>query len=346
MTSLIICLVASGVVCLYICHQSLYSVSQHYVTLTTRLDKLENNINLFQQVYIHNSSHNVKFPLTTNRLNVSNDILSEGTPTKFAKIKLIRSPKCKYDYKLIILVQSRISHFSQRMIIRNTWGRSPSSDKKKWKTFFLVARSKYEQDSMLLNREFDEFEDIIIGDTYEDFYTLSLKLYMGFQWSIMHCKYKYILKTDDDVFVNIRQLFTFLHAKNTPKVKLFAGNVQYRAFVFRTGRYGVSEDEYKKDVYPRYCSGGGYVLSADVVKKMHENVNKVTTMKIDDAYVGELALLSGVDTFHDDNFNMYVEKCVYNETLIVYHPIKSRACMETLFETQTKSEHMTNMTNI
>ncbi len=31
-------------------------------------------------------------------------------------------------------------------------------------------------------------------------------------------------------------------------------------------RYYVSREEYSADTYPAYCSGGGYVLSMDVVR--------------------------------------------------------------------------------
>ena len=105
-----------------------------------------------------------------------------------------------------------------------------------------------------------------------------------------------------------------------------------RSFVFRKGRYGVPYEEYGKKFYPRYCSGGGYVLSKDVVEKMHEKFDQIPAIRIDDVFIAELALLSGVDPFHDTRFNMYVSSCNFFSRLIVHHPVKSRECMEKIYK--------------
>ena len=324
-------------------------ISQNQIMLTLRMEKIAADIDGILNIS-HKDTRNVdEHPVVPSflppwmksigKVNILKDKSVEYTP-QFMKPAVIKIPKCTYEYKLIILVQSTISHFSRRMMIRNTWGKYRDSENTNWKTIFLVAKSKYEQDSFLLYKEFDQFEDLIIGDFHEDFYTLSLKVRMGFEWSVTHCKFQFLLKTDDDVFVNTVRLLDFIHANNTPKTKLYAGNVQFRATVFRSGKYGISEKEYKKNVYPRYCSGGGYVLSVDVVRKMNDNFDKVMPMTIDDAYVGELALKSGVDVLHDNKFQMYQE-CNYNEKLIIHHPVKERNCMEKLFE---KHLHLQNKT--
>ena len=333
-----ICSVVLSVVCMYFVDHNVDLLSENQFMLTSRTESIEHEIHEILKISIDGMKNRHKDPAVpsfvpqwltmTEFKKMAN---KSGVKPQFHKIPLVRIPKCTHAYTLIILVQSRISHFSQRMVIRNTWGKNVIFRKYKWRTFFLVAKSKYEQDSSLLYREFDEFNDLLIGDLYEDFYTLSLKLQMGFEWSVMHCNYKYLLKADDDVFVNIQNLFRFIDAKSTPKTKLYAGNVQYAATVFRSGRYGVSIAEYQKKLYPRYCSGGGFILSVDVVRKMMENFANVIPMKIDDAYVGELALKSGVDVLHVNMFRMY-EKCEYNELLIVHHPVKGRICMEKLFE--------------
>ena len=138
----------------------------------------------------------------------------------------------------------------------------------------------------------------------------------------------------DDVFVNIPQLFAFVDDHLTPKHALYAGNAHYVAVVGRDGRYGMSVEEYAKDIFPRYCSGGGFVLTRDVVEKFLRVVNAVPVIKIDDAYIGEVALRAGVDVFHDDNFAMFESKyrCVYQEQLIVHHPVKTNDCMQCLYE--------------
>lgn len=157
---------------------------------------------------------------------------------------------------------------------------------------------------------------------------------MGFEWSYRYCTFKFLFKGDDDIFINIPRLFTFITHKETPKVALYAGNVHYAAIVSRSGRYAVSKKNYRKKIYPRYCSGGGFVLTRDVVKRFLKSMKNVNVLKIDDAYVGELALQSGVDVFHEDSFQMFEDKqkCMFKQKSIVHHPVHTKECMEVLYE--------------
>ena len=259
------------------------------------------------------------------------------------KTSLITQTRCTINYTLLILVTSNILHFDRRTLIRHTWGNDRNCNMFKWKVFFLVGRT---HDGLHLNKlscEADMFNDVIFGDTYEHFFNLTFKLQMGFEWSVNYCKFKYLLKADDDVFVNLPKLFAFLYDKETPRSRLYAGNVHYAAKVFRSGKYAVSKKEYWKKIYPRYCSGGGFVLSNDVVKMMTLQFDNVRPLKIDDAYIGELALSCGIDVIHHDYFRMFENEaqCSYNNTFIVHHPVKDRPCMLKLF-----AQHFSLVKNI
>lgn len=251
------------------------------------------------------------------------------------KTRLITKMKCANDYTMIVLVSSNISHFDRRTLIRHTWGNNRySSEGDKWKVFFLVGTTKDETVMRKLSCEAEMFKDIILGDTVEGFFNLTYKVQMGFEWSLKYCNYKFLIKADDDVFVNIDTAFNFLRDGEVPKTTLYAGNVNYDSPVVRKGKYAVTKKEYWKKIYPRYCSGGGFILSRDVVHLMALRIdNSKVPLKIDDAYVGILALANGIDTLHYDNFRMYEkeDKCLYNSTFIVHHPVKTRPCMFKLF---------------
>ena len=247
---------------------------------------------------------------------------------------LVTETKCEHMYHVLLLVTSKLDNFEQRQSIRVTWGEDPISVLPRWKTYFLVGRSKDNNSLRKIAREMRTYRDVILGDTFEDFYNLTFKLQMGFEWSYKYCNYKFLLKGDDDIFINVPRLFAFVNHAETPRVSLYAGNVHYAAIVSRSGRYGVSKKEYKKKIYPRYCSGGGFVLTRDVVKKFIDSLDSVDVLKIDDAYVGELALKSGVDVYHDDNFQMFEnsKRCLFKQNTIVHHPVNTKECMEILYE--------------
>ena len=159
---------------------------------------------------------------------------------------------------------------------------------------------------------------------------------MGFEWADKYCRFDFLFKGDDDVFLNIPRLLDFVGDAEVPKISLYAGNVHYAARVARKGRYGVPEHEYRKSIYPRYCSGGGFLLTSDVVKKFLSVIPDVGVIRIDDAYVGELALRSSVDVYHDERFlNMAAGGggChPLSQDSVVHHPVTSEVCMDLLYQ--------------
>ena len=97
----------------------------------------------------------------------------------------------------------------------------------------------------------------------------------GLKWIHVNCQYKYLLKCNGDVFINIPAAIRFINDVNTPSSKLYTGFAVIQGQPFRGdndikahARYAVSKEEYPVDIYPPYCSGGGFFLTSDVVSAM------------------------------------------------------------------------------
>ena len=90
----------------------------------------------------------------------------------------------------------------------------------------------------------------------------------------------------------------------------------------RRGRYGVSPQEYNGTFYKPYCSGGGYILSRDVVEKFMGYFDFLRPLKIDDAYIGVLANRAGIKVIHNSDFRMYEDKCDFKASTLVQHPAR------------------------
>ena len=247
-----------------------------------------------------------------------NHVTAQKNRSKPQETRLIKYPICKHNFELIILVKSSVSHFGERMFIRNTWGENAFDEEEKWKTFFLVAITNDIKDLQSLKEEVDEFNDVIIGHPMDDCTKMPLQQF-GFEWSITHCNFRYLLKADDHVFVNVVNLLNFLYSEDTPKSKLYAGSVHFAADVKRSGMYAVSKKEYKRSVYPKYCSDICFVLSADAVMKMHKNIPDVPLLKISDAYNGLLALASGINPMHNEKFQLS-KTCIFKKNDIMQVP--------------------------
>ena len=252
--------------------------------------------------------------LNKRRKNITMDVLNEGDQTS-----------CN-DLTVLFMVSSELSHQTRRNVIRSTW-----INQTHWKKYnqqrdvsfgmlFIVGRSTNKTQKELIMNESRMHGDLLVLDLEESFYSLSYKVMIGFQWITKHCKgYKFLLKGDDDIFVNIHALMELLHEPTTPQHNLYVGNTMSVAEVVRNGRYGVSREEYSRDNYPRYNSGGGFVLSSDVVSSMIPHFNWITPLKIDDAYMGGLVLKAGIDCIYDKRFHMYDQGCVFRNRTIVSH---------------------------
>ena len=116
-----------------------------------------------------------------------------------------------------------------------------------------------------VSKESQIYGDIVQADYQEHFWNMSYKVAMGFEWSVKYCTFCYLLKADDDVFVNTLGLMDFLTKHTTPRRKFYTGNILIGSVVLRDGRYAVSPEEYNETIYKPYCSGGGYVMSRDVL---------------------------------------------------------------------------------
>ena len=238
------------------------------------------------------------------------------------RTKLLTTSVCPPNsLLLLILVSTNVGNFDRRQLIRKTWG-ADFSIETKWKTVFLLGKNNNDKEMINATKESRAYGDIVQGDYQEHFWNMSYKVAMGFEWAVKYCNFYYLLKADDDVFVNTLGLMNFLTKYTIPMRRLYTGNIMVGSVVLRNGRYAVSPEEYNETIYKPYCSGGGYILSRDVVEKFLSYFDVLKPLKIDDAYMGILANRAGVKVTHNKEFRMYEDKCEYRETTLVQHPAR------------------------
>ena len=259
---------------------------------------------------------------STNQLNsLQSDYASPRPPLQRNShlTKLLCTAVCPNTFFLLVLVSSNVGNFARRQLIRKTWG-TDFFINTRWKTVFLLGKNSNDKEMEDVSKESQIYGDIVQADYQEHFWNMSYKVAMGFEWSVKYCMFHYLLKADDDVFVNTLGLMDFLSKYTTPRRKFYTGNIMIGSEVLRDGRYGVSPEEYNETLYKPYCSGGGYVLSRDVVEKLLTYFDILKPLKIDDAYIGLLADQAGVNVTHNEDFRMFENNCEYKETTLVQHP--------------------------
>lgn len=143
---------------------------------------------------------------------------------------------------------------------------------------------------------------------------------------------KYLLKLDDDVFVNIRVLLKYSINNKPPftSTKFILCNVIQDTKVKRSWRskWRVSPKEYGINSYPPYCAGWAIVYSTDVISLLYRELQRESYFWIDDVHItGTLAkkinlTLTPMDSkvMHESNTDNAVEKNIAFEDFLFYLP--------------------------
>lgn len=136
--------------------------------------------------------------------------------------------RCSSDDRksLAVVVISAPDHFSKRYVIRNTWRRHLAENFTVNATevvgvAFVVGLPKSESAQQKIKRESERHRDILQVEMRDTYYNLTLKLAGLINWLQNKCsKVDYILKVDDDIYVNVRNLFAVIksHDPSIPQV--------------------------------------------------------------------------------------------------------------------------------
>ena len=258
--------------------------------------------------------------------------------TRRHRTYLISQTRCTQKVILLIMVFTAPANFDRRKVIRKTWATDPSA-KIRWKTVFLLGQAV--GDNIMneyLEAEGKIHRDLIRGAQKEHYDNLTLKTQMGLEWASKYCDFEFLLKADDDVFVNPFKLLDYLGMPVTPKTKLYTGACRRPGSrPRRGGKYGVSWEEYNKTTYPAFCNGPAYLLSSDLVHKLVEmfDVNK-KPLRLEDVYIGMLVEKMGdVNAVKHPWFRGYSGQCNLAPDTISQHRV-SVQCMEELFNLAMK----------
>ena len=190
----------------------------------------------------------------------------------------------KKAYFVVFVIPSLATDASQRRAIRGTWTnytrwsnvsgvRDP-----RFKVMFILGRIGDSDPSEELQQEIDEYEDTYyVGDLVEHRHILKYKVLWGMQMALSSFSFSYLVKTDCDIEVNLPRLLEDLYSQ--PRDRYYSGSCGMGYGGKKRGLPGWG-----------YCSGGGYVLSTDVVQNFNRLPEKVyqVTFSPEDAFTGWL----------------------------------------------------------
>lgn len=170
-----------------------------------------------------------------------------------------------------------------------------------------------EQQRRLLN-ESDMYGDIIQESFIDSYNNLTLKTIMMLKWVTNNCdgRVKYIMKCDDDTFVNVPNLLQVLlggtvplykasipfYDRNTvavksPKNRLVQVKRLLTGFLFceakpitdTSSKWYSPNYMYNKEFYPNYLSGSGYLMNLDAAKLLYRTLLTTPIFHLEDVYL-------------------------------------------------------------
>ena len=196
---------------------------------------------------------------------------------------------------LLVVICSAVKNFESRTAIRETWmsvnrtvERKPGV-KLSIRMAFLLGETLNET---LQNQVFDESEkhgDIIQEGFYDSYLNLTLKSVILLKWVSTVCpQARFVLKTDDDMFVNVPVLVNYLSQPEVmQRTNLIVGSLFCHAPPVKDQRskWYSPRFMFNGNEYPDYVSGTGYVMSGAIIPTLFKNALQVPLFHLEDIFV-------------------------------------------------------------
>lgn len=186
---------------------------------------------------------------------------------------------------VVMMVHSAPNNFNKRKVIRETWARK---DPRSLLIFLLgsVNSSHLQTKIELENKVHSDLVQGNFGDAYRN---MTYKHVMALKWFVYNCpSAHYLLKTDDDVFINTPLLFSYLHepARLPSEHLLFCfESIQVKVKRTYRSKWRVSYEEYMDSYYPSHCPGFSILYSADVVNQLYRKAQNLNYFWVDDVHI-------------------------------------------------------------
>ena len=172
---------------------------------------------------------------------------------------------------------------------------------------------------------------LILDDVTNDYYALTNRTISVMKYITKHnYKFSYLLKCDDDTFVDLQQVCTELQNRNS-HTKLYWGRF-IKWSVMTEGKHKETQWTTADDYLP-YCYGGGYIISKDLVNILAQNEPFLKRYNSEDVSVGAWLAPYNMERKHDARFNTAIGmRKTCSNTFLVIHQVKRKPEMYSYYK--------------
>ncbi|KAL2091120.1 hypothetical protein ACEWY4_013383 [Coilia grayii] len=220
---------------------------------------------------------------------------------------------------LVVLITTGPKYTERRSIIRSTW--LSRRDPDVLALFVVGTEGLAAEELTSLGTEQTRHRDLLLLPELHDSYdNLTAKLLHMYSWLDRSVDFRFVLKADDDTFARLDLLKEELRARREPAgaERLYWGFFSGRGRVKAAGKWKESAWELC-DYYLPYALGGGYVLSADLVRFVRLNAAYLKTWQSEDVSLGAWLAPVDVRRVHDPRFDTeYKSRGCSNKYLVTH----------------------------
>ncbi|KAK9815952.1 hypothetical protein WJX72_012497 [[Myrmecia] bisecta] len=206
---------------------------------------------------------------------------------------------------LFIGVLSGRGYRHRRLAVREAWANDAQVPGLSAVRFILSEDERTPQ----VQKEVETFKDIVFAKEKTTYKSILYKTYFVLEHAVTHFDVRFILKTDDDAFINVKpligQLRLLCESPACKQERIYMGRMAKDSEVLLQPGHKWNNIIFHNHTglkqYPNYMMGGGYVVSGDVAMTL-VNVNRKMKLKftpIEDATLG--FWLMSMDLRHIDH---------------------------------------------
>lgn len=230
---------------------------------------------------------------------------------------------CQGNVHLLIIVESPPNNRMARDAIRKTWGMISQVSASEIRVVFLLGKSSLPSENQLAKVEHWHNQDVIQIDFMDAYANLTYKTLSGMHWVHTFCSNaKYVMKTDDDMYVNTPLIVKMLRA--TPKTKFLGGYCWGISTPHRDSRskWYVPYEMYSASTFPPMCSGTGYIMSRDLVDSVINVSVNIKFFYLEDVYIAlclEKFQIIPVNIQGFSNMLVSFDRCQFRNFVLTSH---------------------------
>jgi len=200
---------------------------------------------------------------------------------------------------ILVCVQSAVNSTKRRNLIRKTWAKVQKTLPAK--VIFLIGVSTDEGDKKQIIDESIQNQDLLQEDFIDTYNNLTLKSMFMLKFAqTLTSSVKYLMKVDDDSYINLRRLSDYVTIvdKRCSK-KCIIGHVlgpdspvlrpQFEEGQKFTPKWAVPSYIYQNETFPNAVSGSGYIISQEMVPCIFKSGLGIPFLNLEDIFITGLA---------------------------------------------------------